>query len=90
MGVETESADARQEYAAAYAAHYTEHNLPLALARYVELLAPRAYSQEATYARMQVQNIVSAVVPKHELLDERVELALARLASRTASDRHHH
>jgi hypothetical protein len=34
---------------------------------------------EAGYSRTQVQNIVNAVVPKQELLDAQMELALARL-----------
>jgi hypothetical protein len=33
---------------------------------------------QAGYSRTQVQNIVNAVVPKQELLNAQVELALAR------------
>ena len=77
MSNENELTDAVREYAAAYAAHYTEHDLPLALQLYKKLLAPHPNTQKADYSRMQVQNIVSAVVPKQELLDAQMELVFA-------------
>jgi hypothetical protein len=69
-----ELTDAGREYAAAYAAHYTAHDLPLALQLYKKVLASHPNAQEADYSRMQVQNIVNAVVPKQELLDAQMEL----------------
>jgi hypothetical protein len=74
MSNETELTEASQQYTAAYAAHYTEHNLPLALRLYKKLLASHPSSREADYSRTQVQNIINAVVPKQELLDAQMEL----------------
>ena len=73
------STEAGRQYAAAYAAHYTGRDLPGALQLYVKLLASHPGAQEAGYSRMQVQNIVNAVVPQQELLGAQVELALAHL-----------
>ena len=73
-----ELTEAGQAYAAGYDAHYTSHDLPLALRIYRKLLASHPNSQEADYSRMQVQNIVNAVVPKQELFDAQIELVLAR------------
>jgi hypothetical protein len=77
MRNETELTEAGREYAAAYAAHYTGHDLPLALQLYVKLLASHPNAQEADYSRMQVQNIVNAIVPKQQLLDAQMKLVLA-------------
>ena len=77
MRNKNELTDAGRGYAAAYAAHYTGHDLPLALQLYKKLLASHPNAQEADYSRMQVQNILNAVVPKQELLDAQMELVLA-------------
>jgi hypothetical protein len=79
------TADGRQteaalQYAAAYAAHYTERDLPGALRLYVNVIASHPDEQEATFSRAQVQNIVNAVVPKQELFDAQVNLAAAHFA----------
>ena len=74
-----ELTEAGREYATAYDAHYTGHDLPLALQLYKKLLAAHPNAQEAGYSRMQVQNIVNAVVPKQELLDVQMELVLAHV-----------
>ncbi len=79
MNVQTESASASREYAAAYAAHYTGHDLALALQLYAKLLASHPTAREADYSRTQIQNIVNATVPSQELLDSQMELVLARL-----------
>ena len=79
MRHETATTEAGQEYAAAYAAHYTGRDLPLALQLYKKLMASHPDAQEADYSRTQVQNIVNAVVPKQELLDAQIELARAHL-----------
>jgi hypothetical protein len=42
-------------------------------------------SQEAGYSRMQVQNIINAVVPKQELLEAEIELALAHFEHEDSS-----
>ena len=80
MRNETEPTEASRQYAAAYAAHYTGRDLPVALQLYTKLMASHPSAQEAHYARMQVQNIVNAVVPKQELLDAQIELVLAHFA----------
>ncbi len=74
MGNETKRTEATRQYATAYAAHYTKRDLPLALQLYMRLLASHRSAPEADYSRMQVQNIVSAVIPKQELLDAQMEL----------------
>jgi hypothetical protein len=77
MRHETVTTEAGREYAAAYAAHYTGRDLPLALQLYKKLMASHPDAQEADYSRTQVQNIVNAVVPEQELLDAEMELAIA-------------
>ena len=76
MRNETVPTEASRQYAAAYAAHYTGRDLPLALQLYKELMASHPTTQEAGYSRTQVQNIVNVVVPKQELLDAQMELVL--------------
>jgi hypothetical protein len=75
----TESTEAGRQYEAAYAAHYKGHDLPVALQLYGKVVASHPGAKEADYSRMQVQNIVNAVVPKQELLDAQIELARAHL-----------
>jgi hypothetical protein len=79
MRNDTELSDAGRQYAAAYAAHYTRHDLPGALQLYRAVMASHPDAQEAGYSRAQVQNIANAVVPKQELLDAQMGLALAHL-----------
>ena len=76
MNNRTSLTEASQAYAAAYNAHYTAHDLPLALQLYRKLLASHPDAPEADYSRMQVQNIVNAVVPKQELFDSQIDLVL--------------
>ena len=76
MQNETESTVPSVQYAAAYSAHYTEHDLPLALERYRTLIASNPDADEATYSRMQIQNIANAVIPKQTLLDAHIDLVL--------------
>jgi hypothetical protein len=79
MRNDTELTEAGREYAAAYAAHYTGRDLPVALQLYMRVMASHPGAQEAGYSRTQVQNIVNAVVPKQELLNAQIELARAHL-----------
>ncbi|MBN2293594.1 MAG: hypothetical protein JXM70_14285 [Pirellulales bacterium] len=72
-----ELAESGQQYAAAYAAHYTGRDLPRALQLYREVMASHPGTREEGYARSQIQNIVNSVVPKQELLDAQIELAVA-------------
>jgi hypothetical protein len=75
MKNEPEPTDPNRQYAAAYAAHYTGHDLPLALELYKNLISSHPGSQEAEFSRMQVENIVHSVVPTQELLDAHMALA---------------
>ena len=78
MSNATELTEAYRQYAAAYAAHYTDHDLPAAMRLYKQVMASHPSDPEAEYSRVQIQNIINAVVPKHELLDAQMEMALTR------------
>jgi len=78
--------EATQAYAVAYAAHYSARDLAMALQLYRNLIASYAGAREAEYSRAQVQNIVSRVVPRQDLLEAQMELALARLGPRISAD----
>lgn len=82
----TEVAEAGQQYAAAYAAHYTTKDLREALRLYRGLVAAHPNTQEAGYSQSQIQNIVNAVVPRQELIDAQVDLALARFEHEDQAD----
>ena len=86
MSDHTALKDTAREYAAAYAAHYSERDLAKALRLYQRIMASHASAPEAGYSRTQVQNIVHAVVPEQELLDAQIELALARLEHQVSTD----
>ena len=77
MRNKSELTEANRQYAAAYAAHYTEHDLPSAMRFYKQVMASHASDPEVEYSRVQIQNIVNAVVPKQELLDAQMDLALS-------------
>ena len=79
MRNDTELTDAGRQYAEAYAAHYKGRDLLAALQLYLKVMASHPGAPEAGYSREQVQNIAGAVVPKQELLDVQVRLAVARL-----------
>ena len=72
----TEHTEANRQYATAYAEHYTEHDLPSAMRLYKQVMTAHPSDPEAEYSRVQIQNIVNKVVPKHELLDAQMELAV--------------
>jgi hypothetical protein len=78
--------EAAREYAAAYAAHYSERDLAKALRLYQRIMASQPSAPEAGYSRTQVQNIVHAVVPEQELLDAQLELVIARLEHQVSTD----
>ena len=79
MNDDGSTTEAARAYAAAYAAHYSERDLTLALQLCKELIASHASAREAGYSRTQIQNIVNTLVPAQELLDAQMELALAHL-----------
>ena len=86
MGNEIELGEVGRQYAAAHAAHYVARDLPLALQLYKAVLASYPSTEEADYSRTQVQNLVNAVIPKQELLDAQMELAVAHFARTAVSD----
>jgi len=86
MRNDTELTEAGREYAAAYAAQYKERDLAVALQLYRQVLASHPGAREAGYSCMQVQNIVNAVVPKQELLDAQMGLAIAHLEHDDSAD----
>jgi hypothetical protein len=56
---------------------YATKDLHEALELYRNIIAAHPNTQEAEYSRSQIQNIVNTVVPKQELFDTQVDLALA-------------
>ena len=78
MSKDTVLTEAGQQYAAAYAAHYTTKDLHEALELYKAVMAAHPKTQEAEYSRSQIQNIVNALVPKQDLFDAQADLALAQ------------
>jgi hypothetical protein len=86
MRNDTELTEAGRQYASAYAAHYTGSKLLEALRLYRKVMEAHPDAQEAGYSRTQVQNIANAVVPKQEILDAQMELALAHLEQEDPRD----
>ncbi len=82
MKNETKHSEAGMRYAAAYAAHYTEKDLHGALDLYKGVMSDHPDTREARYSRSQIHNIVKSVVPKKELFDAQVNLALAHFEPR--------
>lgn len=77
MDSQTELKEAGSQYAAAYAVHYKSKDISAALQLYKKLITAHPASNEANYARMQVHNIVGALVPVQELIDAEIEIALS-------------
>lgn len=73
----TKAIEAGKLYAIAYAAHYMAQDLRQAFALYRSLMATHAGTPEAGYSRAQILNIAQAVVPREQLFDAQVDLALA-------------
>ena len=68
--------EAGQQYATAYDAHYKTKDVCKAFKLYERIIAAHPDTQEAKYSRSQIQNIVNAVVPKQEIMDALVNLAV--------------
>ena len=79
MSKDTVITEAGQQYATACATHYKTKDLREAIKLYQGVMAAHPKTKEAEYSRSQIQNIVNAVVPKQELLDAQVYLALNQL-----------
>ena len=80
---DTRVTHASQQYEAAQHAQYTRKDLLSALGIYTDLIAAHPDAPEAGYSRSQLQNIANRVVPKQELLEAHVQLALAHLGKKT-------
>ena len=72
-------ATAAEQYAQAYATHYTGRDLLRALQAYGRVIESHPGAAEAGYARSQIKNIVNLVVPAGELLTSQIELAVGYL-----------
>ncbi|MFO8073881.1 MAG: hypothetical protein R6V85_18625 [Polyangia bacterium] len=81
MKKSAEKTEASRQYAAAHEAHYKTKDLGQALGLYRVVLDAHPETEEAKYSQSQIQNIVSAVVPKQELFDAQVELALVHVVA---------
>ncbi len=67
--------EADERYTTAHDAHFAEKDQHAALGLYEDLLSDFPESQEAGYARSQIQNIVHNVVPLRVLVEIQAELA---------------
>lgn len=72
-----ELTEATRQYTEAYSAHYTTRNLPLAMQLYQQVITSHPSDRVAEYSRDQIQNIVKAVIPKQNILDAQIDLALS-------------
>jgi len=80
MKAVAELTESGRDYAAAYATHYTDRDLPTALQLYLKVAASHPGTKEAGYSRSQAQNIINATVSDQELLDVQVALAVEHFA----------
>jgi hypothetical protein len=76
----TNITEVSKRYGEAYAAHYKTKHLHEALDLYKGVIAAHPNTREADYSWYQILNIVHDMVPKQELFDAQVALALARFA----------
>ena len=72
--------EAGRQYDVAHELHYKTKDLGEALGLYRAIMNEHPEAEEAKYSRTQILNIVSSVVPKQELFDAQVELALVQIA----------
>ena len=86
MRKEPEPTELAERYADAHRTHYGEKNPRRAIELYTAIIAAHPESAEADYSRTQLQNIVHQVVPKEELFDAQVALAVACFDRRTSTD----
>lgn len=73
----TEFTEAGRQYAAAYDIHYGSNDLREAFKLYRKIMTDYPDTKEAGYAKSQIQNIVSIIVPKEERLEIQMDLASA-------------
>jgi len=78
--------EAGKQYTAAHDVHYKTKELPRAFQLYRDIIADHPDTKEAGYSLSQVQNIVKDVVPKQEVLDSLVAMALDHFERDVPSD----
>ena len=76
MSKDIDSTGAEQAYVTAYTAHYRTGDLPRAVQLYRAIVISNPDALEASYSRMQIQNITRSVVSKQKLLDVQVSLLM--------------
>lgn len=86
MGIDAGLTEAGQQYAAAYATHYTTKNLRTALGLYKSVISAHPGTREAGYSWSQIQNIVKSVVPEEEFIAVHVDLGVAHCAYADSTD----
>lgn len=86
MTLATKPTLASQQYATAYAAHYTIKNLRQAIEHYQGVIAQYPDSPEAGYSRTQILNIARSVVCQDALLEARVRLIRSELSGARDGD----
>jgi hypothetical protein len=72
-----DATEANRQYAAAYAAQYTQGDLHLAFQLYTAIMASHPGSPEEGFSQMQIHNIAVATIPKRTLLNAEWELLRA-------------
>lgn len=79
--------EASRQYAVAHAAHYEAKDLRGALLLYQAVLAAHPDTQEAGYARSQIQNIIKEVIPERELLEAQMDRAMVHFGGDRQQER---
>ena len=77
---------AGKQYTTAHDAHYKTKELPKAFQLYRDIIADHPDTKEAGYSLSQVHNIVKDVVPKQEVMDALVAMALDHFERDVPSD----
>lgn len=78
--------EAERMYAKAHTAHHRKKDLREALKRYQSIQVTHPDSPEAGYSFTQIQNIVVDVVPKQDLFDAQVQMALSYFEQTASED----
>jgi len=79
MNDKNERTENFKQYVAAYATHYKTKEPQKAIELYRAVISAHPNTQEAEFSREQILNIVHDVVPKQDLFDAQVSLALTYL-----------
>lgn len=77
MNETTRNNEADMQYTEAHAEHYVAKDLLKAFDLYRNIIDTHPESQAAEFARGQVENIVSFLIPKEKIFNNHVDMALA-------------